>query len=175
MDNDTLITQRLGELKRKQDFTARQLAQTKKGTHIMPWVSAAAAVLILAIIASVTIFRNPFDGIVLDAPDFTEYRGSQASEIEYCIQAGDWSSALAATEAELGELRPFSADGIADEEREYLDALYKNRLEELQWTRIYLLVKLEDREAVLDACDTYLALDPPADRRASVENLIEKL
>ena len=78
-----------------------------------------------------TIFRNPFDGIVLDAPDFTEYRGSQASEIEYCIQAGDWNSALAATEAELGELRPFSADGIADEEREYLDALYPKFLYQL--------------------------------------------
>lgn len=172
--NDNIIIERLGELRRKQDFTSAMMAETRR-TRTMPWVSAAAAVLVLAVIVSVTMMRSPFDGIALPEPDLTEYRGSQASEIQYSIEAGDWLSALEATEAELDSLRPFDAQGLSDDERDYLDALYNTRLEELQWTRIYLLVKLDKRDDIRQASGQYLALDPPAERRDALQRLLEKL
>lgn len=183
MNNDDLIVARLGERQRKISRIKEFEASKKKQSHFLRLVSytglsAVACIAILFVVMPGLFNHNRFEGINLAAPSFAEYRGNSSNLIEKAIQCGDFISALNLTdeaiaqcELTINEYHIMSNDNI--EETNYMIAIEKEYLESLIWTRIYILVQLEDENGLITACNDYLKNTDYQLHRTEVEKILE--
>lgn len=164
MENmDTLIIDRLGEHQRKVDFILSNMENKHLSRRKISYlsVSIAACIAIIVAISPLLFKRNSLADIMIPAPSFTEYRGGDGYEkIEALIEKGNYNEALSLVDAELNkkalEFGAIMAADMSEEEKEYISALYNNDREELLWSKIYLLVKLEKERDLATCCDNYL-------------------
>lgn len=183
MNNDDLIVARLGERQRKISRINEFKTTKKKQSNFLKLVSytglSAVACIAILFVAMPRLFNhNRFDVINLAAPSFAEYRGSSSKTIEQAIQCGDFISALNLTdeaiaqcELTINEYHIKSNDNI--EETNYMIAIEKEYLESLIWTRIYILVQLEDENGLITACNSYLKDTDYQLYRAEVEKILK--
>lgn len=184
MENiDTLIIDRLGEHQRKVGFVQSNLENRnnirfsfgKAGYTIM---SIAACITIIFAIFPLLFKNNSLSDITVSAPSFTEYRsGYGFEEIELLIKKGNYNKALSLVDAELNknamEVGAIMAADMNEEEKGYMLALYNNDKEELLWSKIYLLVKLEKEKDLELCCENYLKTSSFLTHRDEVEEILE--
>lgn len=185
MENiDALIINRLGENQRKIDFINRNLNRRNKTNlsfkKISYTVFSVAACLAIVFAVSPMLFKNnSISDISISTPSFTEYRGISLHNIESLISSGHYEEALLLVNSELtdikNELEEITLLDMSEDERFYLTTLYSEDKEELIWSKIYLLVKL-DRECELkNACRNYLNNNEFTRHRLEVENILKKI
>lgn len=166
MENiDTQIINRLGEYQRKVDFINRNINSyggfefsIKRINYMV--LSVAACLAIVFAISPMFFKSNNISDISVTVPSFTEYRGSSFNDIEDKINRGLYEDALSVVNTELLEIEKefqnMSTTEMDNDEKYYTIALYEREQEELIWSKIYLLIKLDRKDDLEVACQSYL-------------------
>lgn len=186
MDTESLIVARLGERQRKLDrikeLEKSRRNHTAKIVRVMSYagLSAAACIAIVFAVMPGLLSHNRLDGLDLVAPTFAEYRGGSSNPIEEAIQGGDFALALdltdeAITQSELNIKEYISSGNENIEEAEYMIAIEREYLETIIWTRIYVLVQMEDENNLMSACEAYLEDSDFQVYRDEVEKILKKI
>lgn len=185
MENlDKLIADRLGEHQRKVDFVSERMNQKQAdGSKWSKWrVTLSVAASIAIIIALYPMLTQRGGGMDVTPPDFTEYRGGSAGfeEIEHLIAAENYDKALAVVNQKIIDMEVdhilFAPGKKADKaEAEYEEALYHSRREELMWSEIYLLVKIDEPDELSLSCRKYLEEPSYNVHREEVEKIFKKI
>lgn len=186
MENfDALIIDRLGEHQRKLDFIQENLRTERRrrpsfrkvGYAIM----AAAACLAIIFVVSPMLFKSDsLSELSISVPSLSEYRGSQGSDqLIMLMENGNYTQALSAVNSALTEndreIRALSDSGMNGAEQEYMMELYNAEREELLWSRIYILVKLERVDDLKANCLYYLNDKSLREHKAEVETILSKI
>lgn len=185
MENmDAIIIDRLGEHQRKVDFINRNINR-RRGTifsfkKINYTVLSIAACLAIVFAVSPMLFKSTnISDISVTAPSFTEYRGSSLNDIESKINSGHYEEALSLVNIELAkiekELGNVSVDKMSADEVAYTIALYEGEQEELMWSKIYLLVKLNRTNDLELVCQKYLDNSNFDNHTPEVDNILKKI
>lgn len=184
MDNiDAFITNRLGEHQRKIDFIDRNLNRHSKTGSSFKKTSYAilsvAACLAIVLTVSPMLFKsNNISDISITAPSFTEYRGTSLNNIESLISSEQYERALLLVNSELtdinDELEKISSADMIEDEKVYMTSLYRGETEELIWSKIYLLVKLDRNDDLKHHCQNYLNNNEFIKHRLEVEDILKK-
>lgn len=182
---DTLIIQRLGEYQRKREFITRNLNQQRNvwetPKRVFYYLAAAAACIAVAVaVLPGLLGSNSLSSLNLAEPSFSEYRGGgQYSDIAQAIEANEFDKALSLTNSTIAEVEAEQAAIIAtedgDEEKEYLLALGSESLDELYWTKIYLLAKLGKKDALRQCCANYLDVNQFGRHCEEVQKILGKI
>lgn len=185
MENiDALIINRLGEHQRKIDFINRNINRHsdiglsfKKISYTV--LSVAACLAIVFAVSPILFKSNNISDISITTPYFTEYRGTSHSNIESLISSGRYEDALSAVNYELAEvekeLQGITSTDMSEDEESYMTGLYKGEKEELIWSKIYLLVKLNKKDDLKSACQNYLNNSDFTIHKSEVENILKKI
>lgn len=165
MENiDITIIERLGEHQRKAEFIHRNLEKKERRPFYVPKASyviiSIAACIALLIAVSPMLFQNDeLSNLSVMTPSFTEFRSGSSHQLESLIMDGEYSQALTIVKSELSEidkdLDSINRTNPSDEDI-YLLKLFKDSKEELEWCKIYLLLKLENKEELEICCQEYL-------------------
>lgn len=184
MENiDSLIINRLGEHQRKVDFINRNIngrSETffsfKKVSYTA--LSVAACLAIVFVVSPMLFTNNDISNIAVTVPSFSDYRGTSFYNIESLISSGRYEDALSAVSLELTavekELQEISSTEMGDDEESYIIALYNVEKEELMWSKIYLLVKLNRKDDLKHACQNYLNNSNFVKYKSEVEKIFKK-
>lgn len=183
MNTDSLIINRLGELDRKKVLITsfeNHAAKRMPLRHIPFYASVCAASVIILFAVGTSIFKQShhLELSNLPLPSFEEYRGGSCSSIEEEIQNGNYPKALQLTNISIAECKKEIAElesNNKSEESEYLRNLDNVYLENLLWTRIYILTELNDKENLKSACKEYLHHTDYKQFRSSAEKLLKNL
>lgn len=181
---DDLIVDRLGEHHRKLDFISKNM-EVKKNKHFQlrkisyPLISIAACIAIMIVI-SPSLFRgNSISSISISDPSFTEFRGDGFEKIVSLIDEENYVEALPLIDEELNkvivEIESIKSADMSEEEKVYVLALYDVCNEELLWTKIYLLVKLEKEMDLRLCCNNYLKNNSFQAYRAEVKKILKQI
>lgn len=185
MENiDALIINRLGEHQRKIDFINRNLNKQRGSDFSFKRISYAvlsvAACLAIIFAISPMLFKsNNISDISVTAPSFTEYRGSSINDIEHKINRGQYEDALSSVNSELleieNELQNMSTIEMDEAEKSYTTTLYEGEQEELIWSKIYLLIKLDRKDDLEIACHSYLNNSNFSKHILEVKNILKEI
>lgn len=185
MENiDNIIINRLGEHQRKVDFIKRNVSthsshtfNIRKFTYTL--VCAAACVALFFVISPFLSKNNSVSDISVSSPSFSEFRGAGVKEIETLLSSGQNEEALTVVNKELDELytevNSLSTAEMSEEENTYMSSLYSMEIEELMWTKIYLLLKLNKAAELKDACKNYLNNSTFTAHKSEVEKILKKI
>lgn len=185
MENiDALIINRLGEHQRKVDFISRNINR-HRGTDFSfkrigyTVLSVAACLAIIFAISPMHFKSNNISDISVTAPSFTEYRGSSFIDIENKINSGLYEDALSSVNSELleleNELQNMSPIEMDEAEKFYTTALYEAEQEELMWSKIYILIKLDRKDELKTACQNYLNNNNFDKHLPEVNNILKEI
>lgn len=185
MENiDALIINRLGEHQRKVDFINRNINRHRSADfsfkEIGYTVLSVAACLAIVFAVSPMLFKsNNISNISVTAPSFTEYRGTSLNNIESLIYSGRYESALLLVNSELtdikSELEEISLSDMSEDEKFYMTTLCSENKEELIWSKIYLLVKLDRKNDLKNACQNYLDNKEFTRHESEVKNILKEI
>lgn len=182
MDTDALIVARLGEHQRKiERFNEIRAGRKRFGNAV--WyglVSAVACVAIVFALVPGLLRDDTLSTLNLEQPSLQEYRGSAGNAIESAMDSGNYKlalelteSAITASEREIKEYQSINSDN--SQESEYMMMLERQNLEDLIWTKIYLLVRSGDEDSVLKTCELYMENADFQAYRSDVENILKKI
>lgn len=185
MENiDNFIIDRLGEHQRKIDFINRSINERGKimflfkraGYTILSMAACLAAVFALF----PELFKsNDISDMSLITPSFPEYRGASFANIESQISGGQYDDALSSVNLELclieNELVKITSTEMSHDEKLYMTTLYKDEKEELLWSEIYILVKLNKKDLLKLACENYLNNNDFERYRPEVAKILKKI
>lgn len=183
MDTDALIVARLGEHQRKIERLnqIRQSGRKRIGTAAWYWVaSAVACVAIVFALVPGLLRDDTLSTLNLEQPSLQEYRGSACNAIESAMDSGNYKVALELTESAITasefEIKEYqSVNSSNSQESEYMMMLERQNLEDLIWTKIYLLVRSGDEDGVLKTCELYMENADFQVYRTDVENILMKI
>lgn len=185
MENlDAIIINRLGEHQRKVDYINRNINRRSETGFPFKKISytilSVAACLAIVFAVSPMLFRsNNISETALTPPSFTEFRGTSLNNIESLINTGRYEDALLLVNSELfdidNELESILTTNMNEDEVYYFTTLHRGEKEELLWSKIYLAVMLDRREAVLSGCLNYLNNSDFVRYRLEVENILKKI
>lgn len=182
-DIDNLIIARLGEHNRKTDFIQRNL-RTQSFRHfslrktVYIGMSIAACLVIFAV--STFIFKgNSLSDISMETPTFNQFRNGGSNNITSLIEQGEYTKALPIVEFKITEtdeeIAHIKSVELSPEEEDYLLDLYLEEKEELLWSKIYLLVKLEKKDELKISCREYLSNKNFKSHVGSINKILEKI
>lgn len=185
MENiDNLIINRLGEHKRKVDFIEKNINSRRENHFSLRRysyliLSAAACVAIILAISPMLFKSNSVSDLTLTPPSFAEYRGSSLNKIEFLLNNEQYMDALSTVDFELVELDKdieflYSAE-MSEEEKIFSISLYNEEKEELMWSKIYLLVKLNREDDLRVSCQNYLKNSDFKKYDSEVDMILKKI
>ena len=181
---DNIIINRLGERQRKVDFINKNIRRRNGMNYSFrrigyTMVSVAACAVIIFVMSPILFKSHSISDTPMATPSFTEHRGTGNNEIESLLSSEKNQEALLVVNRELDELKreiqslPLSE--MSEEEKRYTTDLYEGKLEELLWCKIYLLVKLDRKDDLRDACRNYLINSNFSLHKTEVESIMERI
>lgn len=177
------MRQRIADMEQASETQSRPIA-TWSIPHSAIALSLAACLAIVIYVApwaTKTVEQSPLDALDIALPTLTEYRAGSATsaEIDSLMSAQQYETSLALIERalvladeELATLKESNSDGT-DETILYEEELMEAHHYQLQWMRIYVLVRLERNKEAISALTQYVTII--GDHQAEAKQLLERL
>lgn len=162
---DNIIIERLGEHQRKLEFIRQNIEKEKnphhsfnKGSYLI--ISIAACIAIIIAVSPFFITNEKLYSISVPPPSFTEFRSGNPDKLQSLLNEGKYSQALTIVDSALSEI-DFDTQHINTKnptaEEIYIVNLYNDSKEELEWCKIYILLKLGRKDELDECCQNYLS------------------